>query len=370
MELNKADCSVFLENKPPLNTLKACTFFWENICVYEYFIQTLPDRPDLYDISRLLLEKGILKIAVDDMADFKYGLSDKIYYGFDKEFLDYLYQNANKITIVPKLPTNIDELIKEASDIEDKDIRLHALIDFYIHKGIEDEALEALYQNSRFPFNEAPKNFQDKLLKKIKDLADSNYYSVHGQFPPEERYNFRGRNKGLLYKFSVSSVILSSIYQLPYYNYKFTDFRSHDATRYIKTLNETMPFVKRKTIDDFSFDDILDIRKNSRWKKAMHQLGEICNRVKFESDTKEFEDEIKNEIVLEYQNALGEAEVSSDDLLKDVAKGSVLTGISLIPVIGNVISAVGSFIDPVVSYFQNVKKQKSLPFFLNDIRKM
>ncbi len=57
--------SVFLEEKPSLSTLKACTFFWENMCVYESFIQTLPDTPELYDISRLLLEKGVLKIAED-----------------------------------------------------------------------------------------------------------------------------------------------------------------------------------------------------------------------------------------------------------------------------------------------------------------
>ncbi len=73
---------------------------------------------------------------------------------------------------------------------------------------------------------------------------------------------------------------------------------------------------------------------------------------------------------MEYQNALGEAEVSSDDLLKEITKGTALTGVSFIPIIGNAISAIGGIVDPIVSYFKVVKKQKTLPFFLNDIRKL
>jgi hypothetical protein len=130
-----------------------------------------------------------------------------------------------------------------------------------------------------------------------------------------------------------------------------------------------MPFVKRETIDAFNFEEILEIRKNRRWKNAMNRLGEICNNIKFESSTEEFETEVRNEIVLEYQNALGEAEVGSDDLFKNIKKGVVLAGISFVPIIGNAISAISSIIDPVVSYFTDVKKQKTLPFFLEDIRK-
>jgi hypothetical protein len=370
MKLNNVDSSVFLEEKPSLSTLKACAFFWKSICVHEYFIQTIPDRLDLYDISKLLLEKGILKIAVDDVEDFRYGLSDKVYAGFNREFLEFLYRNADKITIVPKLPSNLDKIVKRASELEYKDKKLHELIDSLVYKEIEDEYLDALHQNPRFTFDEIPKELQCEIMEGIKQLVNHKYHSIHKRFPPEDRYNFKGRNESLLYKFSASSVILSSIYQLPYYYYKFSDFRSYDANRYVKALNATMPFVNREKIDEFSFEDILNIRKNSRWKNATLRLGEICNKVKFESDIKEFEEQVKNEIRLEYQNALDEAEVSRNDLLKDVTKSTILTGISFIPVIGNIISAVGGICDPIVSYFKNVKDQKTLPFFLNDIRKI
>ncbi len=374
MKQNNVDSSVFLEKKPSLSTLKACAFFWENICVYESYIESLRDRPDFYDISRLLLEKGILKIAIDDVEKFRYGLSDKIYAGFDGEFLDFLYQNADKITTVTNLPSEANNIIKKASEKEYKDKKLQELIDSLVYEEIENEHYEAFYQNIGVPFDKLPKDFHNEILKGIRKLTNFKYNSTHKNFPPKDRYDFEWINESLLLKFSVSSAILSSIYQLPHYYYKFSyfrsDFRSYDANRYMKALNATMPFIKRRTIDEFSFDDILDIRKNSKWKNAMHRLGEICNKVKFESNTKEFEEEVKNEIVLEYQNALGEVEVSSDDLLKNITKGTVLTGVSFIPIIGNAISAIGGVIDPVVSYFKDVKKQKNLPFFLNDIRKL
>ena len=370
MKRNNSESSVFLEGLPSISTLKASTFFWESISVYESFIQSLRETSNIYDASRLLLEKGILKIVVDDVEEFRHDLSDKIYAGFDGDFLDFLHHNANKITLISNLPPNADELIKKASAIEYKDRNLQALIDSAVYKRIEDEHLEALYQNERLaPFDKLPKDFQYEVFKDIRKLINFEYSSIHGRFPPEERYNFKWKNKSLLKKLSVSSVLFSSIYQLPYYYYKFSDFKYRDASRYTKALNAAMPFVKRDSIDGFDFEEILKIRKNRRWKNAMSRLGEICNNVKFESSTEEFESEVKHEIVLEYQNALGEAEVGSDDLFKNIKKGVVLTGISFVPIIGNAISAVSSIIDPVVSYFTDVKKQKTLPFFLENIRK-
>jgi hypothetical protein len=370
MKRHNSGSSVFLEGVHSVSTLKASAFFWGSICVYESFIQELRETSNIYDASRLLLEKGVLKIVVEDVEKFRHGLSDKIYAGFDGDFLDFLHHAANKITVISKLPSIADELIKEASAIEYKDRNLQALIDSAVYKQIEDEHLEALYQNERLaPFDKLPDDFQYEAFKSIRKLIDFKYNSIHGRFPSEERYNFEWRNKSLFKKLSISSVLFSSIYQLPYYYYKFSDFRYRDASRYIKALNATMPFVKRETIDAFNFEEILEIRKNRRWKNAMNRLGEICNNIKFESSTEEFETEVRNEIVLEYQNALGEAEVGSDDLFKNIKKGVVLAGISFVPIIGNAISAISSIIDPVVSYFTDVKKQKTLPFFLEDIRK-
>lgn len=363
--------SVFLEEMPSISYLKAATFFWENICVYESFIQNLKETPDTCDVARLLLEKGVLKIVVNDVNDFERGLYDKIYAGFDIDFLEFLHHNAEKIIVISKLPPDIDELVKEASAIEYKDKNLQSLIEYIVYKEIEDKYLEALYQNERLaPFDKVPKDFLNDVIKSTGELIDFEYKSRYERHTPEGRYNFEWRNLSLFKKFSVSSVLYSSIYELPYYYYKFCDFRYHDASHYIKTLNATMPFVKRESIDEFDFDEILKIRKNKRWENAMIRLGEITDSIMFESSNEEFEKEVKDEIVLEFQNALGEAEVCSDDLFKNFKKGIFLTGIAFVPIVGTAISTLSSILDPVVSYFRDVKKQKTLPFFLNDIRKI
>jgi len=369
MKLQDIESSVFLEEKPSKNNLKSCTFFWDKICVYESFIEWFPKDSQSYEIPRLLFENGILKIAVDDVKEFKNGLSDKIYASIDSDFLDFLYRNADKITIINKLPSEVDKIIK-ATEIDKKDKKLQNLIDFFILKETEDEHLEALNQNGKFPFDKLPEKFQLEMLQEIKKLAKYKYRIMYESFPSRERYGFEWRNESLLLKLSVSSAIFSSFYQLPYYYYKFSDFRKHDANLYLKGLNAAIPFVKKETIDDFSFEEILNIRKNRRWKNAMHQLGEICDNVKLDSNTDEFEKEIYNKIVFEYQNALGETEMTKEDLYKNITKSVTLTGISFIPIIGNAISTISNAMDPIAAYFKYSKKQKNLPFFLNDIRKL
>lgn len=336
MKRHNRGSSVFLEEMPSISYLKAATFFWENICVYESFIQNLKETPDICDATRLLLEKGVLKIVVDDVNDFERGLYDKIYAGFDIDFLEFLRHNAEKIIVISKLPPDVDELVKKASAIEYKDKNLQSLIDSIVYKEIEDKYLDALYQNERLaPFDKVPKDFLDDVIKSTREIVDFEYKSGYERRTLKGRYNFEWRNLSLLLKNSVSSVLYSSIYELPYYYYKFSDFfRYRDATRYIKTLDATMPFVKRESIDEFDFDEILKIRKNKRWGNAMIRLGEISNSIMFESSTEEFEKEVKDEIVLEFQNALGEAEVCSDDLFKNFKKGIFLTGIAFVPIAG------------------------------------
>jgi len=131
-----------------------------------------------------------------------------------------------------------------------------------------------------------------------------------------------------------------------------------------------MPIVRRKTLLDFSLQEILKIRKKRRWDNAMKRLGELCSEISYETDIIAFRNEVKTSVISEYQDALDEEEITSAKLSKELVKGSVFTGISLIPFIGPLVSTVSGFVDPVISYLIKENKQKNLPFFLNDIRKM
>ena len=79
---------------------------------------------------------------------------------------------------------------------------------------------------------------------------------------------------------------------------------------------------------------------------------------------------MQEKVISEYQDALGEEELTWKGLAKQMSKGSIFTGISLIPIVGNVLSTVTGLVDPLVSHFWKEETQRNLPFFLNDLKKM
>lgn len=374
MNMNKVDIqsSVFVDSDVSISNLKSCAFFWKNIIVYESFIQNIPDKENdqskFYEISKLLFENGILKIAMSKGEDLTHGLMDKTYAGVDREFYEFLYSNASTICVHEELPPNADCLVKKSSEIEYNDKDLMHLMDTMQYQSVEEYITKDLNRHIEMHPDEIHPSFQysqDDLKKVI-----SIYYAQYEKSDPRMRYSFEWKNEGILAKNSVSSSILTSKYELAYYNYKFNNFRKNDANCYIEGLNACMPLVKRDTIDDFSFDDILQIRKNGKWKNAMERLGEICNNVKYEIETEQFKDEIKNELIFDYQDSLEEHRIKETDLLKDAGKNAALTGVSFVPLVGPPLSAIGSGIDSIRSYMIENKKQKNLPFFLIDIKKM
>lgn len=368
MKKHSNNSSIFLENKISISELKASTFFWENLCVYETYISTLPNRPELYDISRLLLEKGILKIIMTEGEEFRDHLNDKTYASMDTDFYNFLCDNSDKITITAKLTSNATTLIKESSNSEYANKELQSLLDDSYYKLIQEENIEELHLNKRIqPFNQLPKDIQERFYGRVDEFTNF-MYKQYEKRNVSSKYGFEGKNESLLLKNSICSSILASKYELPYYHYKCNNFRKRDANYSIEGLKATMPIVKRESIDDFSLEDILEIRKNTRWKNAMNRLGEICNNVKHEYNTDEFKEEIKSEILSEALEALDENKVSFGHLAKSIGKNTVMTGISFIPFVGPAISSLGSITDPVLSYLRDVEKQKNLSFFLNDIK--
>lgn len=358
---------VFLYDTPSIENLKACAFFWDNIVVFESYLSEVVDNPDLVNITLLLLKNGILKFSHTPNT-LKSAIHDKIYYTLDKEIWEFIYNNVEKITIEPNFPPNFEEMVKQSAERDFKDQELKKLVDEIIYNGIKEKYLLALYENPRFEIGSLPEELLGGMMGDIKKIVDMewNHRKKFSATPNAFEY----RNRYLVEQTSVSSALFVPSNWIPYYQYKVGNYPIKDARRYLQGLDAIMPFVKRKTLLDFSLQEILKIRQKRRWDNAMKRLGELCSEVSYGTDINKFRDEVKRSVISEYQDALDEEEITPAKLSKELIKGSVFTGISLIPFIGPLVSTVSGFVDPVISYLIKENKQKNLPFFLNDIRKM
>jgi len=359
---------VFLYDKPTIQTLKNCSLFWKNIIVFESYLSEVVDNPSLNDISKLFFRKGILKI-VHDTEGLKQALWDKIYYKLDSELRDYLYKNPEKCVIMPERPKNYSDIIKESTERDEQDKNLQKLIDTIVkmntYKQWFEPAIDAAWQ-----YRYMPKEVHEQLFEKIKEIADMQYEHFHKRPSEKGRYGFEWRNEILFEQTLTSSALLIDYSWLPYYQYKLGDYSIRDARKYLSGLKTILPFVKRDSLDDFSIKDILEIRENKRWSNAMNKLGELCNNVKYSYFSDDFADEIKSLVISEMLNGLGQEEITISDLKEEVGKETLLTGIGFIPIIGSTVSAIAGVSDPIVEYMYKEKSQRTLPFFLNDIRKM
>jgi hypothetical protein len=243
------------------------------------------------------------------------------------------------------------------------------LIDNIVLFGIKEKWFNAMRESERFPFNSLSPDIKKAAISEARKLIDFEY-THYLRVDAKGRYDFEFRNRYLLEQTSVSTALFAPLAWLPYYEYKLGDYAIRDARKYLQGLNATVPFVKRESINAFSIKEILEIRRNRKWNDAMNKLAELCNEVKHGTSLDQFRSEIERKVISEYQDALGEEETSIEDLGKQLAKGSAFAGISLIPIIGNVVSTVAGFVDPIITYVRKRQGQKSLPFFLNDLRKM
>jgi len=358
---------VFLYDDPTIEKLKGCTFFWKNVVVFESYLSDVVEYPDLVDITFTLLKNDVLKICHTPNG-LRSAITDKIYYGLDRDLWEYIYHNVEKVTVEPKLPENSERIIRESTERDHKDANLQSLIDNIVRSGIENKWLDALRENERIPFDLMPEDMKKEMTSEIRKIVEIEYKHYQGR--GTGRYGLEWRNRYFLEQASVSSALFVRSNWLPYYQYKFGNYAVKDARRYLQGLNAVMPFVKRDSIDSFSLREVLEIRRNRRWDNAMERLAKLCSEIKVGIDVESFKKEMQEKVISEYQDALGEEEVTWKDLGKQLLKGSIFTGISLIPIIGNVTSAVTGLIDPLVSYLWKESAQKNLPFFLNDLRKM
>lgn len=367
------ESSVFFEESPScLSKLKSCAFFWEKICVYPSFIQdfsNMSKESQEYRDLETLIKTKVIKFAVKNKEEFESDLFDSTCCRMDENLRKYLYKHSSDFIVKTEVPQNSHDIIKNDSSREYSNDVLKKSLDDALYHSIKNNIIDDMSPELKSIYYDPHEGIQ-KFAAKTVDNLTSFQYSQYQKREEHVRYNFEWKNESLILKNSVSSSILTNEYLYTYYNYKLNNFKISDANLYLEGLDAAIPLVNKKNIDDFSFEDILEIRKMKVWKKAMGRLGEICSTSKYHHNTEEFKEEISQEVMDEILDAFDNTRQSKKDLGTGVAKNAFWTAISFIPVAGPAISAIGSTGDAVLSYFINERKQKALPVFMNNIRKM
>jgi hypothetical protein len=361
--------AVFFHDAPSLAKLKGCALFWETITVYEGYIQQLViELPELSPFTFDLIENGVMKI-VQTPEGLKSGLHDKIYAGLDENLWKYLYKHADEVTIQPVIPSDFEKIVSGSSEKDYQDDELKRLYDSIVYNRIMRQWMNGAVESKYFPF--APADLRRQVMGEMMKMAEIQYKHFHSSRPERGRYYFESQNKMLVEQLSVSSAICVESDWVPVYRRKLGDFNVRDAKTYLQGLQTIVPFADKTSVQDFSFAEILELRNNKRWNNAMNRLADLCNEVRAKPDTEKFKEELTNKIVREYQVALEEERMTKKRLFKTFGKGAFYTGVSLVPIAGTVASAVaGKIADPILTFLHKERKQKNLPFFLNDMRKM
>jgi hypothetical protein len=360
--------AVFFHDAPEITKLKGCALFWETIVVYEGFIQDLEQSPELSEFIYDLIKNNIMKIVSLSPEEFKSGLHDKIYAGLDEDLLKYLYGNADSVTIVPELPSDIEEIVRNSSDMDYQDKELKKLYDSIVYHRIIRQWLDGALESEYFPL--VTPEIRSDMMSQMMSIAKMQYQRTYYSRPETSRYNFEHQNRMLLEQLYVSSALCVESDWVPLFRRKLGDFDVKDAEIYLNGLQVVVPFANKSSIQDFSLTEIYRLRTNSKWNNAMNRLAALCYEVKAESDVDRFREEMTKKIIEEYQVALEEERMTKKKLARNLGKNTLYTGISLIPVVGSAVSAVTGIADPVLEYIGKEKEQKNLPFFLNDMRKM
>lgn len=363
----EAQKSVFLYTQPNLNSLKGCSLFWERIYVFESFLTDLSHNSELFEETKALLDKGILKMVYLGAGNFN--VHDKIYYTIDEEIWDYLNKSALQIAIRPPLSPDSEQRISEATKLDLRNEELITTLKKSAYKSIErkwdDACAEAFALRG---IKKLPKQFKKDMQAELFKLKSHDRAYLEKYMPPWDERALRNRNEALEIQLSVSNSIDIDALNLPYYALKLNGFKEEDARRYISGWEALLPYINRKQLDEFSFKQILEIRKKPAWRKAMDELAEICRNISESPYDEHFNLQVKEAFTRRCQDVLEGYRVDRKTVGKAIGKAGALAGISVIPVVGTAISAVVGIADPILKYNMEKKKQQNLPFFLNDLR--
>lgn len=351
-----------------IETIKSASFFWKQIFIYPSSIQEYGSDPNFINLVQPLFEKNILKL-ISNPSTFSTGLSDKIYYTIDKDFWSFLKNNSSQICHKVELSPDEKKISEHDAKIDFKNDELKQIFENNLKNNLIQD-LEKEVENS---LNLRLNDTENKISQEFKNKINFNISKFINVFSPMHKTFWEKQmlvryNQELFTQLHVSSSIFSDKFQRRYYKLKLGD-AYNDNSKYLSGINSLMPIVKRESISDFSVDEILQLRKNSKWENAMMKLSNLCDEVKSTTFTTDFENELQLKVIKEYQEQLDQSVVKRSDFVKGIGISSAFIGISMIPVVGGLISGGLTLANQISDYLIGKRNQKTLPLFLNDIKK-
>jgi hypothetical protein len=114
----------------------------------------------------------------------------------------------------------------------------------------------------------------------------------------------------------------------------------------------------------------LTFARNHLGNNAMEKLETLCQEVKANPYDDIFKKEILEKIIDEYVDAYGEKRATLSGMFNDIGRGLVYAILSIIPIAGALIGTGTAVADPAVRFLWERNKQKNLPMFISEVKKM
>jgi hypothetical protein len=358
------DFDIFIGGDCDKNLIKKSVFVFNHINIYPSLLWEWIQGKNskYYDMVRWLIENELLKIVMTK-EELESDLGDEIYYGSNRELHELAYRNIPKLANPPKYPKGYEDslVLSSKQDAQDpimKDISLRAF-----RKRFEDEywSTDTFRQVMDSPVltpkqkegfkQELEKIYQLQLSFFLKRLLDE--------------HHFQNRNEVIFDQFCSSYSVYVNSSEREFYEYKLSGYRDYNALRTIRAAETILPLVNQKPIQDFSFKELLEIRKKGTWKGAMKTLSRIADEIPCSEEQVEYHTIAKEKI----QDVLFDVmESERGSVLSDSIKAVCNMGLNFIPIVGPILSPIKDVSDPFVNYLKNQEGKKKLAYFLLDLR--
>jgi hypothetical protein len=356
---------VFYSGEDNISKIKQCAFIYNHINIYisQLCSWVQEENYSYNELAKWLINNDILRI-VDSETELEYNLRDKTFYSANRELLELVYKNKKRLANPPKYSKEYEEKLNEADKKDENDPFIEEILLRRHRKIFDDELLSNETIRYTLTAPHIPKNLKDELRKKFDELYQLklNHFKTHVL-----KNSHSHRNKYILDQFCSSYSTYIESYEKEYYEYKLSGYRNYDAIKFIRAAEIILPLVNHTLIDEFSFKDILEIRKKRHWKKGMKQLSDIVTKIPFSEDTSEFE----NQVNVDIRELLFDVmESQRDSPIKGTMKSLTSLGINFLPIYGQIAGAGKAVADPLIDYLKENTKQKSLAYFILDLRKV
>lgn len=356
------DFDVFYSIDDDVEKIKQSVFVYNHINIYQSKLcDWVQEKNHVFNqITEWLIHNDILRVVATE-EDIEDDLKDKIYSGGNCELMELIHKNKKRIANPTSYPKGYEEILAQTTKKDQEDPFLEEILLKEHRKKHEAELWESELYRDTFTLPNIPNTFKKDINEKLDEL-----YQIKLKFYKRNlKDSHRHYNQHILDQFCSSYSIHIDPVELEYYEYKLTGFRDYKAIRTIEAAEVTLPLVNHELINDFTFEDILEIRQKRTWIDAMRQLSSIVKNIPYTEDTTEFEKQVKEDILGLLFDVI---ESQKGSVIKDVLKSFTSLGINFIPIVGEAASVGMTIADPLINFCKEKTKPKSLAYFLNDLR--